>query len=104
MSSYRKERGAAVTDTTSFVTPSPITRDAADRLPVVWTGDPAQTPYSLWVDHTKPIDSSVNVGVGDGKTHHVMPLTAQRARDLAHELIIRADLIDPKGASRGDRR
>ena len=73
------------------------------RLAVAWEGkrEWTLTKRSLSLDNTKPGDSSINARITDEGNAAVMPLTADQARDLAHELIIRADLIDPKGAGRG---
>jgi hypothetical protein len=88
-----------MSDASGFIIPPPIETAAVERVAVVWAGDPEQTSCELWVDNTRPGDSSVNVGSSNGSSTIVMPLTPQRARELAHELIIRADLINPLGAT-----
>lgn len=90
-----------MTDTTGFVTPPPVERGQTERLAVVWAGRPGWTGHSLSLHGTKPVDSSVDLQIDDDRRNAVMPLTAGQARELAHELIIRADLIDPKEAARG---
>lgn len=76
-----------------------LTSPQAERLAMVWEGKRGWTAKNLLVDNTKPVDSAVDIGIGDGDTTVMMPLTAAQARELAVELIIRADLIDPQGAT-----
>lgn len=82
-----------------FVTPPPIPEAQPSRLAVVWAGNPEWTNRNLSVDNTKPVDSAVNVGITTDKATVVMPLSPRQARELAHELIIRADMVDPKAGS-----
>lgn len=69
------------------------------RLALVWAGDPQWTKQMLSVDDTKPGDSSINLRVSGETSSEAMPLAAEQARDLAAELIIRADIIDPRAGA-----
>lgn len=82
-----------------FVTPPPLPEAQSSRLAVVWAGNPEWTYRNLSVDNTKPVDSAVDIAITTDKATVVMPLSPGQARELAHELIIRADMIDPKAGA-----
>lgn len=85
-----------------FIMAPPAARPApAARLPLVLEGDPAWTDTNVVFDATRPGDSAVNLGWVDKGTAatRFAPLTPGQARRAGMELIIRADLIDPQGAT-----
>jgi hypothetical protein len=77
----------------------PVHRESAHRLALVWAGNPEWTDTNLSVADTKPGDSSINVGWSDDKAARSMPVSADQARQIAMELIIRADIIDPQAGA-----
>jgi hypothetical protein len=84
-----------------FVMSPPAQGEPCARLPLVLEGNPGWTDRDFTFDATRPGDSSVDAGFVDKATGvtKFMPLTAAQARRAGMELIIRADLIDPQGAT-----
>lgn len=83
-------------------TPPPLPEARSSRLPLVLEGNPEWTENDFSFDATRPGDSAVDIGWVDKKTGATkfMPLTPGQARRAGMELIIRADLVDPDGATR----